>query len=100
MLLSKSHSFQGRHFIEPHFFLFLDDVYPHSMCNDWMSMHEIIMSIICQSLEVAEEMAAFRWLSLKDIHLKVVWIIQMPDEMWCMLHVHFVTYSDLFWPVK
>lgn len=65
------------------------------MCNDWMSMHEIIMSIICQSLEVAEEMAAFRWLSLKDIHLKEVWIIQMPNEIWWMLHVHFVTYADL-----
>lgn len=51
------------------------------MCNDWMSMHKIIMSIICQSLEVAEEMAAFPWLSLKDIHLKVVWIIQMPNEI-------------------
>lgn len=51
------------------------------MCNDWMSMHKIIMSIICQSLEVAEEMAVFPWLSLKDIHLKVVWIIQMPNEI-------------------
>lgn len=63
------------------------------MCNDWMSMHGIIMSIICHSLEVAKEMAAFRWLSLKDIHLKVVWIIQMPNEIWWMLHVHFVAYA-------
>lgn len=53
------------------------------------------MSIICHSLEVAKEMAAFCWLSLKDIHLKVVWIIQMPNEIWWMLHVHFVTYADL-----